>query len=66
LLDAPSRENPEYRQFLHWLIVNIPMQIAESSDHICLCDVDVLKGKILTEYMGPAPPKDTGKHRYGQ
>lgn len=25
---------------------------------------NVAKGEILAEYVGPAPPKDTGKHRY--
>ncbi|EFN79392.1 OV-16 antigen [Harpegnathos saltator] len=48
--DAPRRGgyNREYR---HWLVGNIPEE-------------NVAKGEILAEYVGPAPPKNTGKHRY--
>ncbi|XP_033211166.1 protein D2-like [Belonocnema kinseyi] len=49
--DAPSRTNPTYREFLHWLVGNIP------GDHIS-------KGKILAPYVGSGPPKGSGLHRY--
>ncbi|KAK0080055.1 hypothetical protein PV326_008352 [Microctonus aethiopoides] len=39
------------REFQHWLVGNIP-------------EDKVPKGEILTEYVGPAPPMKTGKHRY--
>lgn len=45
--DAPSRENSTSGEFLHWLVVNIP------GDHL-------LDGEELVEYVGPAPPKNTG------
>ncbi|XP_075223946.1 protein D3-like [Lycorma delicatula] len=49
--DAPSRESPKFREWQHWLVVNIPgMKIHE--------------GEHLTEYFGPSPPKGTGLHRY--
>jgi len=25
---------------------------------------NIAKGEVLAEYVGPAPPKNTGKHRY--
>ncbi len=56
--DAPSRENPEYRYWLHHLVVNVPGG-NKTGDH-----VDLTKGRTLATYQGPAPPKDTGLHRY--
>uniref|UniRef100_A0A914I2E8 Phosphatidylethanolamine-binding protein n=1 Tax=Globodera rostochiensis TaxID=31243 RepID=A0A914I2E8_GLORO len=49
--DAPSRKKPANREWLHWLVVNVP-------------GTDVAQGEQLTSYMGPAPPKGTGLHRY--
>jgi phosphatidylethanolamine-binding protein (PEBP) family uncharacterized protein len=39
------------REWQHWVVGNIP-------------EDKVPKGEILTEYVGPAPPKNTGSHRY--
>ncbi|RZF45193.1 hypothetical protein LSTR_LSTR009964 [Laodelphax striatellus] len=49
--DAPSRKDPRFREWQHWLIVNIPGN-------------DISKGESLTDYIGPGPPKGTGLHRY--
>ncbi|XP_054168686.1 protein D3-like isoform X1 [Oppia nitens] len=49
--DAPSRQTPKYREWHHWLVVNIPNN-------------DVAKGDTLSEYVGSGPPKGTGLHRY--
>ncbi|KAH8419289.1 hypothetical protein KR222_004124, partial [Zaprionus bogoriensis] len=49
--DAPSRENPMYRSWLHWLVVNVP-------------GMDVAKGQVISDYFGPVPPKDSGLCRY--
>ncbi|RZC39025.1 PBP domain containing protein [Asbolus verrucosus] len=49
--DAPSRANPIRREFLHWLVVNIPGS-------------DLSQGQVLAEYLSSAPPKDSGLHRY--
>ncbi|KAG1664211.1 Phosphatidylethanolamine-binding protein 1 [Nymphon striatum] len=49
--DAPSRENPKFREFHHWLVGNIPGS-------------DVKMGVKLSEYIGSGPPKETGLHRY--
>lgn len=49
--DAPSRINPIYREWHHWLVGNIPGNSIEN-------------GHTLTEYVGAGPPKGTGLHRY--
>ncbi|KAL7636756.1 UNVERIFIED_CONTAM: hypothetical protein RMT77_012510 [Armadillidium vulgare] len=49
--DAPSRKDPQYREILHWLVINIPGS-------------DLNKGETLTPYRGSGPPKGTGLHRY--
>ncbi|EEB16280.1 phosphatidylethanolamine-binding protein, putative [Pediculus humanus corporis] len=49
--DAPSRKDPKFREWHHWLVVNIP-------------GTDVNKGETLSEYVGSGPPKGTGLHRY--
>lgn len=49
--DAPSRENPRFREYRHWLVVNIIGSF-----------VDV--GDTVVDYKGPTPPKGTGPHRY--
>ncbi|XP_075223327.1 protein D2-like isoform X2 [Lycorma delicatula] len=49
--DALSRQNPIYREWQHWLVVNIPGN-------------NVKEGQTLADYIGPGPPKGTGLHRY--
>ena len=49
--DAPSRAEPKYREWHHWLIGNISGS-------------DVASGDVLSAYVGSGPPKDTGLHRY--
>ncbi|KAH3759685.1 protein D2 [Pelomyxa schiedti] len=49
--DAPSRASPKFREWRHWVVVNIPGS-------------DLSAGKTLASYMGPAPPPGTGPHRY--
>ncbi|KDP20872.1 hypothetical protein JCGZ_21343 [Jatropha curcas] len=48
--DAPSPSEPKWREWLLWIVVDIP----EGSD--------ATKGHELVSYMGPQPP--TGIHRY--
>ncbi|XP_018568624.1 protein D2 isoform X1 [Anoplophora glabripennis] len=49
--DAPSRKNPTRREWNHWLVVNIPGS-------------NISEGETITEYVGSAPPKGSGLHRY--
>lgn len=49
--DAPSRAEPTYREWHHWLVGNIP-------------GTDVRAGETLSAYVGSGPPYGTGLHRY--
>ncbi|EDV43705.1 uncharacterized protein Dana_GF16395 [Drosophila ananassae] len=49
--DAPSRQDPKFREWHHWLVVNIPGNQIEN-------------GQVLTAYVGSGPPKGSGLHRY--
>ncbi|CAB0003914.1 unnamed protein product [Nesidiocoris tenuis] len=49
--DAPSRDEPSWREWHHWLVVNIP-------------GTDIGLGDALSPYIGSAPPPGTGLHRY--
>ncbi|XP_065165565.1 phosphatidylethanolamine-binding protein homolog F40A3.3-like isoform X2 [Atheta coriaria] len=49
--DAPSRKEPTYREWHHWLVGNIP-------------GGDISKGETLSAYVGSGPPEGTGLHRY--
>ncbi|KAF6213484.1 hypothetical protein GE061_011204 [Apolygus lucorum] len=49
--DAPSRKDPKAREWLHWLVGNIPGK-------------SVKDGQSLAEYVGSVPPKGSGLHRY--
>ncbi|XP_022220726.2 protein D2 [Drosophila obscura] len=49
--DAPSRKEPKFREWHHWLVVNIPGN-------------QIAKADVLTEYVGAGPPEGTGLHRY--
>lgn len=49
--DAPSHSNPTNRDYLHWMILNVP------ADRIT-------NGNELMRYMGPSPPQGSGPHRY--
>uniref|UniRef100_A0A1L8EBV7 Putative phosphatidylethanolamine-binding protein n=1 Tax=Haematobia irritans TaxID=7368 RepID=A0A1L8EBV7_HAEIR len=49
--DAPSRKEPTYREWHHWLVGNVPGS-------------DVSAGEVLSAYVGSGPPEGTGLHRY--
>ncbi|KAL4201874.1 hypothetical protein AMTRI_Chr02g218160 [Amborella trichopoda] len=48
--DAPSPSEPTMREWLHWIVVDIPG------------GSDAMRGREIVSYMGPKPP--TGIHRY--
>ncbi|KAG5650533.1 hypothetical protein H0H81_011922 [Sphagnurus paluster] len=55
--DAPSRADPKYRQFRHWVITGIKAPVTESKV--------ALKMKLsTTPYRPPGPPPGSGIHRY--
>uniref|UniRef100_A0A336MQQ6 CSON005508 protein n=2 Tax=Culicoides sonorensis TaxID=179676 RepID=A0A336MQQ6_CULSO len=49
--DAPSRKNPKFREWHHWLVGNIPGNKVE-------------EGETIAQYIGAGPPRGTGLHRY--
>ncbi|KAG8200127.1 hypothetical protein JTE90_018916 [Oedothorax gibbosus] len=49
--DAPCRKTPKYREWHHWLVVNIPKN-------------RISEGTVMSEYVGSGPPQGTGLHRY--
>ncbi|XP_037270645.2 protein D1 [Rhipicephalus microplus] len=50
--DAPSRQYPSLRSWLHWMVIN-----ANTTRKLH-------KGEQAVEYNGPTPPEGTGPHRY--
>ncbi|KAG2188790.1 hypothetical protein INT44_003929 [Umbelopsis vinacea] len=53
--DAPSREDPKFGEWRHWVVTNIPgsqpgVSVASATQH--------------TPYIGPGPPEGSGFHRY--
>ncbi|XP_006028977.1 phosphatidylethanolamine-binding protein 4 isoform X1 [Alligator sinensis] len=53
--DAPSRSEPKFRFWRHWLVIDI-----KGSD----LRAGRLKGHVLTDYVRPTPPSRSGYHRY--
>ncbi|XP_061527289.1 phosphatidylethanolamine-binding protein 1 [Phycodurus eques] len=49
--DAPSRGDPKFREWHHFLVVNMKGN-------------DVSSGEVLSDYVGSGPPRGTGLHRY--
>jgi len=49
--DAPSRKNPKFRSWLHWIVINIQSGSAKN-------------GTEMFPYQPPTPPPGSGKHRY--
>ncbi|XP_034861856.1 phosphatidylethanolamine-binding protein 1-like [Mirounga leonina] len=52
-LDAPSRKDPKYREWHHFLVVNMKGN-------------DISSGRVLSNYVSSGPPdrSDTGLHHY--
>ncbi|KAG7090452.1 hypothetical protein E1B28_009568 [Marasmius oreades] len=60
--DAPSRAEPKYRQFRHWVITGLksPAKTPTETDSLM-----ALKTKLsITPYRPPGPPPGSGLHRY--
>jgi len=55
--DNDTRQTHIYRQFLHWMVVNIPGVAGGQG-------VDVSRGFTVSPYMGCAPDPGSGRHRY--
>lgn len=74
--DAPSRDNPEWSEFCHWVVAGIPLSGPEAacanpdsgtqdSGVIQAATQTAASGlKEIMEYYPPGPPPKTWKHRY--
>lgn len=65
--DAPSRDDPKWSEFCHWIITDVKLPSLETITASASAEsmsVDLSKSREIVEYMGPAPPEKTGKHRY--
>uniref|UniRef100_A0A803VGN0 Phosphatidylethanolamine-binding protein 1 n=1 Tax=Ficedula albicollis TaxID=59894 RepID=A0A803VGN0_FICAL len=49
--DAPSRKDPKFREWHHFLVTNMKGN-------------NVSSGTVMSDYVGSGPPKGTGLHRY--
>jgi hypothetical protein len=57
--DAPSRQDPKWSQFCHWIVTNVLVTKP------CKCDLSYRsKQKDIVSYRPPSPPEKTGFHRY--
>ena len=59
--DAPSRTDKTYSEFAHCLITDLKLDANKVGDWQKL---DLSKGRAILPYFGPAPPANTGLHRY--
>ncbi|RPB02382.1 PEBP-like protein, partial [Choiromyces venosus 120613-1] len=65
--DAPSRDNPVWSEFCHWIVTDVKLPSLEalsSAQTAEAASVNLSGASELVEYMGPAPPAKTKKHRY--
>lgn len=62
--DAPSRTDFKWSEFCHWIQTDIKPKSIEALAEATSFDAMSISGKDIVEYMGPAPPPNTGKHRY--
>ncbi|KAG6371523.1 phosphatidylethanolamine-binding protein [Boletus reticuloceps] len=62
--DAPSRSDPKMGEWRHWLVTGL------KAPALSALDTGDLGARVTrpatTPYYAPAPPRDTGPHRYGK
>lgn len=73
--DAPSSTDRKWSEFCHYVVSDLevyddttryqnPEDTGEAATRPSYLSVELVRGNVLVDYMGPAPPEDTGKHRY--
>ena len=60
--DAPSRHDHKWSEYCHYVETDIKLDGFTRDADFLASEVD--QGKQLMSYVGPAPPKGTGLHRY--
>ncbi|KAF2187193.1 PEBP-like protein [Zopfia rhizophila CBS 207.26] len=68
--DAPSRDNPEWSEFCHWIAANVSLS-SQTYSILPIPPFGAQKKEVkgsglddVLEYKPPGPPPKTGKHRY--
>ncbi|EMD62870.1 hypothetical protein COCSADRAFT_172282 [Bipolaris sorokiniana ND90Pr] len=68
--DAPSRDNPEWSEFCHWIASNVSIvqdtfSVRPSPEFGLTEEIESTEElDDVMEYKPPGPPPKTGKHRY--
>ncbi|KAH8149568.1 uncharacterized protein LAJ45_06197 [Morchella importuna] len=65
--DAPSRDDHKWSEFCHWIMTDVKVaspDVVTAAANADTLGIDLSKATQVVEYMGPAPPEKTGKHRY--
>ncbi|SCU96565.1 LADA_0H01596g1_1 [Lachancea dasiensis] len=66
--DAPSRTEKKWSEYCHYVETDIrlPFEYSHNTSSAVPDFVasELASGKPLMDYVGPAPPQGTGKHRY--
>ncbi|KAJ4403102.1 carboxypeptidase Y inhibitor [Neurospora sp. IMI 360204] len=68
--DAPSRDDPKWSEFCHWIAVgplvteDCPIMDEQTETQGCCLSLSLGTLEDIVSYTPPAPPEKTGKHRY--
>ena len=64
--DAPSTADPKFGEWQHWIVCNVPGSAlgGGGGDAAPMAAAGGAPWTTLTAYFGPAPGKDSGRHRY--
>lgn len=62
--DAPSNSDHKWSEYAHWVVTDLPLNTTGKDAESLSTIIDYSKGRELLSYIGPAPPEETGKHRY--
>jgi len=60
--DAPSREDPKFREFRHWVVSDLKLPVVHASD--VRGTYVTTSGNAITPWYPPEPPAGSGPHRY--
>lgn len=67
--DAPSRDDPKWSEFCHWIATGLPVSTETEGSAGTTCSgapltVSLTSLDEVMPYYPPGPPEKTGKHRY--
>lgn len=63
--DAPSRDDPKWSEFCHWIATSVPVSDdSEVPGSVPRLSLRLKDFEDVMPYYPPGPPEKTGKHRY--